>query len=55
MKEQEAKNYNGWLNSDSFFKRAIGIALYNTIGSILIYIIIAIPILIIMTLAGAWR
>lgn len=36
------EKYNGWIISDNFFKRAIAIFLYSTIG----YMIIAIPFVI---------
>lgn len=33
-------NYNGWLVSDSFFKRTMAVTGYGLLGSLIIYLII---------------
>jgi hypothetical protein len=44
LEHGDTYQYRGWMNSDNFFKRAVGVVLYNIVGQILI----AIPIIIIL-------
>ena len=36
--KKDTHSYQGYLNSDSFIKRSMGVLGYNTIGTLLIYV-----------------
>jgi len=38
MNKEDKHEYKGWLNSDSFIKRAIAVVGYSLIGQLLIFI-----------------
>jgi len=47
LKQEDTHSYNGWLNSDSFLKRMLGIFFYNILAGIVVYLgIILIGILV---------
>ena len=46
----ENEKYQGWLISNSFIKRALAVIGYYIVGSILIYLILLIPILLLVAI-----
>ena len=46
----ENEKYHGWLISNSFIKRALAVVGYYIVGSILIYLILLIPILLLVAI-----
>lgn len=46
--EVDTHSYKGWLNSDSFMKRALAVVGYSTAGTLILYAIILIPFLVVM-------
>jgi len=46
--KEDTHSYNGWLNSDSFFKRALAIGGYGFIGTMIIYV----PLIMLIVLFG---
>jgi hypothetical protein len=55
-KKEDTHSYKGWLNSDSFWKRAVAVFGYNIVGYFIIIIIflaiIFIPLIIISFVTG---
>lgn len=50
--KNENYSYQGWLISNSFIKRALAVVGYYIIGSILIYLILLIPVLLLIVIIG---
>ncbi|MBI4019320.1 MAG: hypothetical protein HY364_03625 [Candidatus Aenigmarchaeota archaeon] len=49
--KEDAHSYKGWLNSDSFIKRALAVFAYNLAGSLIIYGVIIVIALLLLALA----
>jgi len=45
MQKEETYSYKGWLNSDSFWKRALAVVGYSFVGTFIIYGVLIILIL----------
>ncbi|MEM4625502.1 MAG: hypothetical protein QXJ28_01935 [Candidatus Pacearchaeota archaeon] len=51
--KEDTYSYKGWLNSDSFLKRAFAIAGYNMVAVLIIYgIILGVVILLLLLFGG---
>jgi len=48
-KEGDTHSYKGWMNSDSFLKRALGVYFYSLVG----YFLLIVPIILILALVLA--
>jgi len=55
MKKEETNSYKGWLNSDSFIKRVIGVTLYQWLGSLILSILMIIPIILLVIAFGIYK
>lgn len=53
MEQETEEKYDGWLISNSFIKRALAVAGYSTIGTIIIYLIFLL-IIVILTVPFAF-
>lgn len=42
MNQKETFKYEGWLNSDSFWKRLFSITGYSALGSLIVWMVLAI-------------
>lgn len=51
-KEQDTYSYKGWLNSDSFLKRALAVWGYYFVANLIIGVVVSIAMLGVFTLAG---
>jgi hypothetical protein len=45
-------SYRGWMNSDSFLKRAVGVWLYALMGGFIVWLIIMLVFVILMVIAA---
>ena len=50
-KEVDTHSYRGWLNSDSFMKRALSVMGYSMVGTLVVYFFIMIIVLFFVLLA----
>ncbi len=48
----DTHSYKGWLNSDSFLKRALAVIGYSTVGTLIIYAAIGIIVLFFLLLVS---
>lgn len=46
----ETNSYKGWLNSDNFVKRAVAVVGYSTVGTLILYVVIGIPLFLLFLL-----
>lgn len=51
---KETNNYNGWLNSDNFWKRAFAIYGYGCVAGTMLLVSVYLIILVLTLLVGVW-